>query len=222
MKILHVLNRGVDKRDIFLDAVDYNRFVYGLFIFNNQDAVDMAALRAKGLTMSFSEERCPIVHIHGWCLMNNHFHLLISELVENGTTLFLRKLNIGYAKYFNERHDRSGTLFQGRTKKVPISTDAQFNYILHYIHLNPLDYLQGAEGWRIRSKSGIRNADAALKHLGAYPWSSYLDYAGRNNFPQIITKDLFETSPGEYQASLEVFLREAEIEAEGFAGLHLE
>lgn len=63
--------------------------------------------------------------------MANHYHLLLSELVEGGITLFLRKLNIGYAKYFNERHGRQGTLFQSRTKKILIERHAHFLYILH-------------------------------------------------------------------------------------------
>ena len=77
MELIHALNRGVDKRTIFLDVEDYLRFVYGLFIFNNKKPIEIAALKAKGLTMSFEELREPVVAIHGWGLMPNHFHLLI-------------------------------------------------------------------------------------------------------------------------------------------------
>ena len=63
-------------------------------------------------------------------MMKNHYHLLLSELVENGMSLFLRKLNVGYAKSFNEKYERVGTLFQGRTKKILIENDAHFNYII--------------------------------------------------------------------------------------------
>ena len=125
-------------------------------------------------------------------------------------TLFLRKLNVGYANYFNERYERKGTLFQGRTKKVLIERDAHFNYILHYIHLNPLDYLRGAEEWRVRSKSGIKSAKASLNYLGEYRWSSYLDYTGKKNFPSILSTSLFKNAFGNYEKTLAEYLGDAE------------
>lgn len=159
-----------------------------------------------------------LVDIHGWCLMKNHYHLLLSERIEGGLSLFLRKLNVGYAKSFNEKHGRVGTLFQGRTKKILIERDAHFLYILHYIHLNPLDYLTGAEEWRERSHAGIRSAKDALDHLNQYRWSSYLDYAGKKNFPSILTTSLFKDVLGDYPSSLREYLKDAEI---GLESLHL-
>ena len=143
--------------------------------------------------------------------MDNHYHLLLSELIEGGLTLFLRKLNIGYAKFFNERYGRSGTLFQGRTKKIHITQEAHYLYILHYLHLNALDMLEGAEGWRERSKSSIENLKEALAHLNAYRWSSYFDYAGKKNFPSILTTDLFQEKSGDYVHELQSYLRDAEF-----------
>jgi len=153
-----------------------------------------------------------LVEIHGWCLMKNHYHLLLSELIEGGLSLFLRKLNIGYAKSFNEKYDRVGTLFQGRTKKILIENDEHFNYILHYIHLNPLDYFPGAELWRERSHAGISNARKALGYLDQYRWSSYLDYAGKKNFPSILTTSLFKDALGHYPDSLREYLSDAEAD----------
>ncbi|TSA43891.1 hypothetical protein D4R49_01605 [bacterium] len=142
--------------------------------------------------------------------MDNHYHLLLSELIEGGLTLFLRKLNIGYAKYFNEKYNRKGTLFQGRTKKILIEHESHFLYILHYIHLNPLDYLEGAKEWRLRSKGSIRNTKEALDHLNTYRWSSYLDYIGKKNFPSILTTNLFQEKSGDYLKELRDYLRDAE------------
>lgn len=152
--------------------------------------------------------------------MQNHFHLLVSERVGGGIPRFLMKINVGYAKYFNEKYTREGTLFQSRTKKVPIKTDAHFNYILHYIHLNPLDYLAGAQKWRIRDKSGIPDMRAALAHLEHYRWSSYLDYAGTKNFPSILTTSLFQERSGSYAKELQEYLEATEENA--FTDLHLE
>jgi putative transposase len=143
--------------------------------------------------------------------MKNHYHLLLSELTEGGLTRFLMKLNVGYAKYFNERYTRTGTLFQGRTKKILIEHDAHFLYILHYVHLNPLDYLKGATAWRERDKSFIKNTKEALEYLNEYRWSSYLDYCGKKNFPSILTKDIFESVSDTYRKTIESYLKDTEV-----------
>ncbi|HEY4473582.1 MAG TPA: transposase [Candidatus Paceibacterota bacterium] len=216
MDFYHVLNRGVEGRALFLDSSDYVRFVHNLYQFN--DTAPAAASERRhfsnvGFTKPYIRER--IVDIHGWCLMKNHYHLLLSERVEGGLSLFLRKLNVGYANYFNERYERSGTLFQGRTKKILIEKDAQFNYILHYIHLNPLDYLKGAEGWRIRSKGkGIKSAKAALDYLEHYRWSSYLDYCGKENFPSVVTTEFFGDAFGKYETAIREYLKNIETAGE--------
>jgi putative transposase len=213
MELWHALNRGVERRDIFLDSGDYARFVHNLYEFNDTMSATAFHHRAQvGPHRSDLRER--LVDVHGWCLMKNHYHLLLSERVEHGITKFLMKLNVGYAKYFNERYGRSGTLFQGRTKKVHIERDAHFNYILHYIHLNPLDYLEGAQEWRERSHSRIKDARRAFEHLAGYRWSSYLDYAGEKNFPSILTKTLFSNALGDYSDALHSYVARAEIGTE--------
>ena len=228
MELLHVLNRGVEGRDLFLDSQDYARFVHNLYEFNDANPADNLARLFDSSGMrdfvnpSFRKVRERLVEIHGWVLMKNHYHLLLSELVEGGLSLFLRKLNIGYANYFNTRYERAGTLFAGRTKKILIERQAHFLYILHYIHLNPLDYLRGAELWRERNKGAIGSASEVLKYLETYRWSSYLDYAGTKNFPSILTKGLFEDRPGEYAAELRTYLRDAEGPDDDFAKLWLE
>ena len=142
--------------------------------------------------------------------MGNHYHLLVSEIAEGGVTMFLRKLNVGYAKYFNERYKRVGTLFQGRTKKVRIASNAHFLHILHYIHLNPLDFLKSAQEWRTLE---IGNAKTALKHLDEYRWSSYLDYCGKKNFPSIITKELFGDIFRNYKRTITSYMKDIELSA---------
>jgi putative transposase len=148
--------------------------------------------------------------------MKNHYHLLLSERTEGGITQFIRKLNIGYAKYFNERYDRVGTLFQGRTKKVPITNDRQFFYILHYLHLNPLDHRAGSRNWR---EGKIKDSEEALAYLSQYRWSSFLDYAGRSNFPSILTTSLFKESFKDYQKEIVRFVKDMKQEQTAFAGI---
>ena len=113
---------------------------------------------------------------------------------------FMQKLNMGYSKYFNERHKRIGTLWQGKYKKIQIMRDAHFLYIPYYIHLNPLDFTMPE--WR---DGKVKNAMRALKALRAYRWSSHLDYMGEKNFPSVTRRDflsdMFQTR-GAYEREI--------------------
>ncbi len=218
MELWHALNRGVEGRNLFLDTQDYARFVHNLYEFNDSAPAnnlwrlfDSSGTR-DFVNPSFRKARKLLVNIHGWVLMKNHYHLLLSERIAGGISLFLRKLNIGYANYFNERYERKGTLFQGRTKKILIEREPHFLYILHYLHLNPLDYLHGAQDWRVRSKSGIKSVREALDYLDSYRWSSYLDYTGKKNFSSILTASFFKNALGNYRESLNGYLKDAEYD----------
>ena len=191
-----------------MDVNDRMRFVHDLYEFNDTAPAPEFIRHRDFVNPDIRKRRDRIVDLHGWCLMGNHYHLLLSEKVEGGMSLFLRKLNVGYANYFNERYTRSGTLFQGRTKKIRISSDAYFLHILHYIHLNPLDFLRGAESWRTLE---VKNAKNALRHLDSYRWSSYLDYCGTKNFPSIITRDLFGDVFSNYKKTITSYLKDIEL-----------
>lgn len=217
MELFHVLNRGVDGRPIFMEDGDRVRFVHCLYEFNDVNSANNTTwkMSRKGgliadrgnpspnndLRSRYSRKR--LIDMHGWCLMGNHYHLLMTERKEGGLVQFIRKLNVGYAQYFNKKYERKGALLQGRTKKVLISSDAHFLYILHYIHLNPLDFLKGAEGWR---SGTIKNPTSAMKRLDSYRWSSFLDYAGRKNFPSVITKELFSDVFRNYRKTISSYL----------------
>lgn len=214
MELYHLLNRGVDKRNIFMDDSDRARFVHDMFEFNDIKLAGNAYRRFSGMmglrNPSFAGRRERIVDIHGWVLMKNHYHLLVSERVEGGMTRFVRKLNVGYANYFNERYERSGALFQGRTKKVLINSDAHFLHILHYIHLNPLDFASQTKEWRSGHISG---AWRAIAHLDSYRWSSYLDYCGKKNFPSILTTALFQDVFSDIEKKTKEYLQDIDIES---------
>ena len=191
---------------------DRARFVHDLFEFNDTAPAGNAYRRFNPSMMEIrspSLGRSPIVDVHGWCLMGNHYHLLLSERVEGGLSLFSRRLNVGYAMYFNEKHRRSGVLFQGRTKKIPITSDAHFLHILHYIHLNPLDFHKESGDWRDMS---IANHERALRYLDGYRWSSYLDYCGKDNFPSVVTKELFSDVFKNYRKKISSYLKDMELD----------
>lgn len=192
---------------------DRARFVHDLYEFNDQAPAKeydrtVTSSKHKNVGRQTSHIRERIVDIHGWKLMENHIHLLISERIEDGLSLFIQKMS-GYARYFNERYKRRGSLFEGG-KKVHIESETHFLYILHYIHLNGLDNFIGARGWRERDKGSIVNINGALDHLLADRWSSYQDYCGIQNFPSILTKTLFENHPGTYESEIRAFLMDRE------------
>lgn len=191
MELFHVLNRGVEKRAIVLDDKDRLRFLHDLYAFNDENPTPNYILSGRHRPY----ERQLLVHIHAFCLMKNHYHLLLSEVADNGVSLFLKKLNGGYAKYFNERHTRSGALWQGKTRKIRIARDAHFLYIPFYIHLNPLDFEYPK--WRT---GALQNPEKALSYLRTYRWSSYLDYIGVHNFPSIIHMELLTHTLGSKKA----------------------
>lgn len=216
MELFHVINRGVDGRAIFMDDGDRARFVHDLYEFNDtapaiQFSRTFSSPAHVGRQTSNMGPRDRIIDIHGWKLVLNHFHLILSERVENGLALFMQKLS-GYARYFNERYERRGPLFQGG-KKILIEREEHFLYILHYVHLNALDDLSDYKNWRERNKGDIPNLKRALQHLRNDRWSSYLDYCGIPNFPSILTKTLFEEHAGEYQDSLVEYLKDKSFQS---------
>lgn len=207
MELYHVLNRGVEKRKIFMNERDYLRFIHDLYQFNDEKPTFNVNHSFKNMDLRnpYIRDRKLIVDIHGWCLMKNHYHLLVSERIEGGLTKFLRKLNVGYANYFNEKYKREGSLFQGRTKKIHINSSAYFLHILHYIHFNPLDYATENQGRRTRN---IADAQKAHEYLLKYRWSSYLDYCGQRNFPSILRMDLFGESPAKFKKHILEYSRD--------------
>ena len=118
----------------------------------------------------------------------------MSEIEEGGLSLFMRKLNMGYAKYFNEKYKRNGYLWQGVFRKVLVGHDAHFIRIPYYIHLNPLDLI--LPEWR---KGKVRDMKKVYEYLHTYRWSSYLDYQGVKNFSSIIDTDLLTDVLGSVQ-----------------------
>jgi putative transposase len=204
MDIYHVLNRGTDKRSIALDDHDRRRFVRNLYEMNDDFPV-LNNSRRSNIHDIRRRVRRPLVQIHGWCLMGNHYHLLLSELRDGGMPKFLKKLNMGYSKYFNERHKRSGTLFQGKTKRILIESDRHYLFILLYIHCNPLDYLRGARQWR---NARIDRGVEYLAWLEKYPWSSFRDYAGTSKLTKIIEGSVLYDDRKNHVSELKNYLKE--------------
>lgn len=209
----HVLNKGVEERNIFVNKEDYERFLEGLEKFNTSLPITIRQTRStegnplqtcRGLpsvNSADSANSAKLVEIICFCLLPNHFHLLLKQLVDKGISLFMEKLGTGYASYFNIKHQRKGRLFQGSFKAVHINKESQFLHITRYAHLNVLDLYMPE--WR---EGKIKDWEKAKKFLEEYPWSSYPIYVGkkRSSFCNAgFFKGIFKTSE-EYEA----FLRE--------------
>ncbi len=200
-EIYHVINRGVEKREIFRKPQDYSRFILGLYFFNDKNPKNdiwtnlqrnkeqvVAVLEgsSRGLPGSPREdERDRLVDLLGFALMPNHFHLIVRETREGGVVSFMQKVG-GYAQYFNRQYDRTGTLFQGRYKSVYLKDEEQLRTAFVYVHTNPVE-LKESE-WR---NLKVKDAQRAMGWLKEYRWSSYNDYTGNPTFPNVTQRDFF-------------------------------
>jgi len=125
------------------------------------------------------------LRIHGYVLMDNHFHLLV-ETPEANLSRAMQWLNVSYSVWFNRRHDRAGHLFQGRFQAVVVEEDAGWQEVARYVHLNPVRISALALNKRRRAaaREGVGTAPSAavvaerLRRLREFRWSSYRAYAG--------------------------------------------
>ena len=197
----HFYSPCVEKRVIFLDKNDYERFIKILFFCNSSKSVVIRDL-PRGLTFGkyINKREEILVDIGAYCLMPNHFHLLVRERGEKGISLFMQKLITAYTMYFNDKYRRKGRLFESSYKSIHATDDRYLKYLFAYIHLNPVKLIDPE--WK---ENGIKNLEETKKYLNNYTFSSFADYAGRDRdsaliltkqeFPEYFpTPDIFTTS----------------------------
>jgi len=135
----HIYNRGVDKRDIFMNKIDLDRFILSVKEFNVIKPIgSIKDLRFKKQAHSDVGRPNVLVSVVCYCFNPNHFHFILKQEVDGGISEFFKRLLGGYTKYFNLVHQRNGALFQGRFKSNLIDDDAYFLRIRPYVHLNNL------------------------------------------------------------------------------------
>ena len=187
----HVIKRGVEERKIFMDDEDRLRFLNSLLVFNDENPApwNMRAFwEQRGPTSLLLEgyrAKNPLLEIHAFALMDNHFHLLVRQIREKGVSNFIKKLG-GYSYYFNKKYQRVGPLFQGRFKAVMIKTDEQLKNTFVYVSTNPIGLIEPK--WK---ETGIKNIERSKHFLKKYKWSSYPDYLGEENYHSLIYKNFF-------------------------------
>lgn len=158
----HIFNRGNNKQDIFLQPKDYKRFQKTFYYYQFLGPKPSFSKFSKSDFNFFQPDpNKKLVDVICYCLMPNHFHLLVRQLKENGISIFISQLSNSYTKYFNTKYSRIGSILQGSFKAVLIETDEQLVHVSRYIHLNPV-------------VSGL------AKTLESYKWSSYSEYINGN------------------------------------------
>jgi putative transposase len=168
----HVYNRGHSKQNIFLDAHDYNRFQRLLFLANSEYNFKIETIRSSKQEFYAVDRGRQLVAIGAYCLMPNHFHILLTPLVgEDDVGNFMRKLGTGYSMYFNEKYDHSGSLCEGKYKASIAENDVYLKYLFSYIHLNPVKLVDPL--WKVNN---LMRSSVAKQYLELYPYSSYVDY----------------------------------------------
>ncbi len=191
----HVYNRGIDKRNIFKLERDYERFMMLLYICNSTNEL---AFRLDNLInhlhkdykeIMILDRGKPLVSIGAWCLMTNHFHLLVRQEVDGGITKFMRKVGVGYSMFFNIKYNRKGALFGGLFKSKLIGVDDNYiRQLLAYIHLNPLEI----NFPDLENRKGEYRQDDMKEFLDSYRYSSYQDYMGiERGEKMILNKESF-------------------------------
>lgn len=145
----HVYNRGVDKRNVFEDDLDKSRFL---------DKLD------EYLLGRFGNKQTTVA---AYCLMDNHFHLLLRQESNHGISETMRRLGSSHTHYFNNKQNRSGRLFEGPFKVKPVDNDGYLASLITYIHLNPLAKTSISTPGQIWS---------AIQYLERYPWSDCYKY----------------------------------------------
>ena len=199
---IHVVKRGTRGLPIVLDESDRFRFLLMLTHFNDTFAplnwyrdLEDVDLHNSLLRPEHWPEQVRLVNIIAFCLVENHFHLILEELTDGGIARFMKRLGIGMAKKYNERYKERGSLFQGAYRSKTISDDRYFRYVSAYVQLkNALDmYPKGHKNVR-------EDFDHAYNWACSYPYSSLGDYAG--TFDRQIVEKTFHSSlftPAQYK-----------------------
>lgn len=164
----HVYNRGVDKRNIFMDEKDYLRFLISMKEFNVLYPVEslyrLNQIRNNKRFTDIQANRrgsASIVKIICYNILPNHYHFLLQQLNDNGIQKFIQKIGTGYTMYFNKKYNRTGVLFQGKFKAIHVKKDSYLLWLACYINGN----------------SEIHKIEKAEN----YKWSSYPDYLGKRD-----------------------------------------
>ena len=178
----HIFNRGAHRQGIFKERADWLRFLFGVLYYQSPIQFPHVGRYTSTFESQFGFDVSDkifqnvlnkrAVELVCFCLMSNHFHLLVKETTESGIANYMQRLLVAYTMYFNTRYESSGHVFQGRYKAVHIESDKQLMYLSAYIHRNPRELSE----WKGKEAES--------------PWSSLHDYVKENRWGGLIVPEI--------------------------------
>ena len=197
----HCYNRGVEKRTVFENDFDYHSFLKLIYLTNSTESIHLSDLHYHPLHEVLQIPRGePLTAIGAFCLMPNHYHLLLKETRERGISLFMQKLATAYTMYFNIKNKRTGGLFAGTFRSRHTKDDLYFQRVIRYIHCNPAELYES--GWKYGK---VKNIQRLEKQLVAYPYSSFACHTDAYHINRVILDEaVFDaTTPSNPQEMLQ-------------------
>jgi putative transposase len=158
----HIYSRGVNKCLTFLEHTDYKRFESHIKKSNTK-----LNIKIRYTNNDLTQE---LVNVISYCLMPNHFHLILQEKTEGGISLFLQKVLSGYVSYFNKKYNRTGALFGSRFKDKLIHDETYFKHLLTYIWNNPIKILNPNYDSKDLLNGKIELSEEELNFAKNYPY----------------------------------------------------
>lgn len=217
----HVYNRGTDKRNIFSDKKDMERFLKSMIIFNCVDGVgsirDMPSISQMSDVWDVKrefEDKNKMIEFVAFCLNPNHFHFILRQIVDGGISEFMKRLG-GYTKYFNEKHQRSGVLFQGKFKSIHINSNEYLLHLSAYVNLNDRVHFSrrrtsGSEVLSLSSRSEYGYNDDMDNNIGLCSKDIILSqFKDKEGYKKFCTESMESILNRKYQSkNMEKFLLE--------------
>lgn len=178
----HVYNRAAGKQTVFSDRIEFARFLFGVMYFQSPTTFTQIGRRAR----TFSETSGFDIHevdftnvllgrhveVVAFCIMPNHYHLLIRQLADGGLSRYMHRVDLAYTRYLNTKTNQAGHVFQGPFKSKIVEDNEYLTHLSAYIHKNPHEL----KGWRGRE--------------AGYPWSSYQDYVTENRWGGLLAQEI--------------------------------
>ena len=182
-ELYHIYQRGNEKRKIFLDQGDHLRFLMLLYVCNSHEPIHLSDHNTKQQKNVFDlRKSANLIEIVAYCLMPNHFHLLIYEKDSGGISRFMQKLTTSYSMYFNKKYTRTGGFFERPFKAKHVDDDNYLKYLFAYIHLNPVK-ISDEESWNGKR---IAKPETAKDFLNNYRFSSHGFYLRQSRPENVI------------------------------------
>lgn len=187
----HIFNRGVDKREIFSDSKDYERFLTSMNLLNDSreglmiEWRDFKKCNTKASLDDFLKpsfrKRTELIEIVAYCLNPNHYHFILKQVSDKGIERFMHKIGISHTKHYNDKYERNGSLFQGPYKAIMIDSNEYLLHLSAYVNTNNLIHgYSNCNDWEYSSLPdylGKRDSGLVSKNIILDQFTNIEDYS---------------------------------------------